>query len=486
MKKLFKKRWLKKVFKKRKGFSLHEIITVLVIIGILITATVVYAGNIRINNRDTKRLADVGEIHLALQLYQQDNGVFPASLPAGQALVSGNGKVYLPLVPANPQPHADGDCPDEGYGYTVSEDGLDYALSYCLGNGKKEVEAGKHIANKEGLNCKCPVGYSCKTGRCEIAFGEFWTKQLGSGDKPFRGGLACNKDCSKIAAATQEEQIGISLDGGVTWNFYGTSTWQYSDIAASSDLSKLAVAVKSGRIRQGGVWVNMNYIHTSNDSGKTWIPRTESGLRYWSSVASSSDGNVLIAGVGNNGYLYISKDSGATWTENAAAGLANWSDVDCSANGQIMAATDYVYPTPGYIRVSTNGGQSWTTKTEAGLRSWTAITMSSDGKKMYAVANSDYIYASTDYGNTWSPLANSDKSIWWDISTSSDGKKVVATANNGLYGQPGGIYTSQDSGKTWVISSPAELINEWDAAVVSANGSKIVASHDDDYLYTSP
>ena len=61
---------------------------------------------------------------------------------------------------------------------------------------------------------------------------------------------------------------------------------------------------------------------------------------------------------------------------------------------------------------------------------------------------------------------------WSAIASSADGTKLVATVNNGF------IYTSTDSGSTWLLhnSSPINSALRWSAAASSSDGTKLVAT----------
>jgi prepilin-type N-terminal cleavage/methylation domain-containing protein len=69
----------------RRAFTLVELLVVIAIIGLLSTVAVVATNSARIKSRDTKRIADLKQIQLALSLYYDDKGYYPPS-PAGYDL----------------------------------------------------------------------------------------------------------------------------------------------------------------------------------------------------------------------------------------------------------------------------------------------------------------------------------------------------------------------------------------------------------------
>jgi prepilin-type N-terminal cleavage/methylation domain-containing protein len=64
---------------KRTAFTLVELLVVIAIIGLLSTIAVVALNGARLNSRDTKRIADLKQIRLALSLYYDANGYYPPS-----------------------------------------------------------------------------------------------------------------------------------------------------------------------------------------------------------------------------------------------------------------------------------------------------------------------------------------------------------------------------------------------------------------------
>jgi prepilin-type N-terminal cleavage/methylation domain-containing protein len=69
------------MFKKMRGFTLVELIIVIVIIGILAAVTVVGYQNQTAKARDSKRLSDIDSIRKAVDLYYHTNGKYPDYVP---------------------------------------------------------------------------------------------------------------------------------------------------------------------------------------------------------------------------------------------------------------------------------------------------------------------------------------------------------------------------------------------------------------------
>ena len=67
-----------------------------------------------------------------------------------------------------------------------------------------------------------------------------------------------------------------------------------SSLTISNDGKKLAGCC--GTYYNGGSYINNSgYIYTSTDSGVNWTEQTSLGIKYWSSIASSSDSNQFVA-----------------------------------------------------------------------------------------------------------------------------------------------------------------------------------------------
>ena len=85
----------------KKGFTLIELLVVIAIIGILASIVLASLNSARIKSRDARRVADVKQIQLALELYFDTNKGYPAGADttALSVLQTGN---FIPSVPKDP------------------------------------------------------------------------------------------------------------------------------------------------------------------------------------------------------------------------------------------------------------------------------------------------------------------------------------------------------------------------------------------------
>jgi prepilin-type N-terminal cleavage/methylation domain-containing protein len=66
-----------------RGFTLIELLAVIAIIGILASVAIVSFTSAREKSRDGKRIAQVGQITRALELYYDSNQSYPSTTPSG-------------------------------------------------------------------------------------------------------------------------------------------------------------------------------------------------------------------------------------------------------------------------------------------------------------------------------------------------------------------------------------------------------------------
>ncbi|MFA4834332.1 MAG: type II secretion system protein [Patescibacteria group bacterium] len=138
--------------RKQKGFTLIELLVVIAIIGLLSTLAVVALNNARQKSRDAKRVSDIKQIQTALELYYNDANAYPTALTFGTGSVAYSGTTYMSIVPENPSPQNDGDCPTGDYTFTQDGSGSSYHISYCLGGTTGGLDAGTHTATPAGID----------------------------------------------------------------------------------------------------------------------------------------------------------------------------------------------------------------------------------------------------------------------------------------------------------------------------------------------
>ncbi|MDP3996832.1 MAG: type II secretion system protein [bacterium] len=124
---------------KNKGFTLIELLVVIAIIGILSSIVLTSLGAAREKARDVKRIAEIGQIQLALAQYVDSCGEYPDLLdPLADNGCSGvTLGTYMDPIPTAP---VGGEA--EEYTYDVSLDNS----SYCLGVG---LEASNSFAKTQ-------------------------------------------------------------------------------------------------------------------------------------------------------------------------------------------------------------------------------------------------------------------------------------------------------------------------------------------------
>lgn len=308
----------------------------------------------------------------------------------------------------------------------------------------------------------------------------------------------------KVLFATTFFFCGLSyLAFAQTWTQTSAPNASWAGVASSVDGSKLIAACDPS----GG-------IYTSTNSGLTWISNAVPAVG-WNSVASSADGSLLAAGSASAG-VYVSTNGGAVWTQAANVTGLLPGCVTVSANGDIMF--DAAAGGTNFFFISTNAGVSWTSNSSPALQqiassadatklvaagegiagpiytspdsgiTWISnnvspqrsgiVASSADGKTLAAASHNSpgVIFTSTNFGSIWTP-ANVPNDFWESLALSADGTKLVAAGyNRGLAGFVNLIYTSTNSGVSWVSNSPASSQNFAYGVFVasSADGNKLV------------
>lgn len=147
---------------KKNGFSLLELMIVMVILGILVGLV---SGNFFTSlkkGRDAKRKADLAQIQRALEMYYEDKQAYPTKTPGGTGFPFGekfcetgacgsDEKVYMENVP---------DEVKNGFSYQYDSDGTYYYLLSCIEN-TQDQGVGVSQNGYSGTDCGSDCGL-CK------------------------------------------------------------------------------------------------------------------------------------------------------------------------------------------------------------------------------------------------------------------------------------------------------------------------------------
>ncbi len=158
------------MFKKNKGFTLIELLVVIAIIGILASIVLASLNSARTKSRDARRIADLKQIQIALELFFDANRSYPVSIAE---LVTGG------QISVEPKDPIGGSL---SYAYAVAPAGCSaagptYCTHYHLG---AALEEGTNSALSSDKDCNS-LGVTCPAG---VAYTGGFDGGTGSPDTP--------------------------------------------------------------------------------------------------------------------------------------------------------------------------------------------------------------------------------------------------------------------------------------------------------------
>ena len=151
--------WVKHKIGNQKGFSLLEILIVIVILGILVVIGLNSFRTSQSRSRDAKRKAEISQLSRALEMFYQDKRVYPDSDGEGRiqlaGMVLGWGEPFVD--PENPSTVYMSKLPEEGCYYESVNEGRGY-VTYALLENKKDSDI-KGYYQKECADSSCSYNY---------------------------------------------------------------------------------------------------------------------------------------------------------------------------------------------------------------------------------------------------------------------------------------------------------------------------------------
>jgi prepilin-type N-terminal cleavage/methylation domain-containing protein len=151
---------MKKSYKR--GFTLIELLVVIAIIGILSSIVLASLNSARQKGRDARRISDIKQLQLALELSYDANGSYPTGLTTGALVTPG----YITTIPTDPVSLL-------GYAYTAIGSGATCS-SYHLG---AKLETTGHTAFNSDAdssgNTPCTGGSWAGNADIAVVAGDF-------------------------------------------------------------------------------------------------------------------------------------------------------------------------------------------------------------------------------------------------------------------------------------------------------------------------
>lgn len=97
----------KNLIKGSKGFTLIELLVVIAIIGILSSVVLASLSTARAKSRDARRISDIGQIQLALELLYDASSTYPIAAAvnttaASPTALNNLAPTYIPKIPTDP------------------------------------------------------------------------------------------------------------------------------------------------------------------------------------------------------------------------------------------------------------------------------------------------------------------------------------------------------------------------------------------------
>ena len=125
--------------RKQRGFTLIELLVVIAIIGMLSSVVLASLNGARVKARDARRLADLKQLQVALELYYDSgSNAYPITAAGGTTVtlaLGGLDPLYIQTLPIDPSRNSTVPykyCSIDGQGYALIASLEKNATTYCV------------------------------------------------------------------------------------------------------------------------------------------------------------------------------------------------------------------------------------------------------------------------------------------------------------------------------------------------------------------
>lgn len=275
-------------------------------------------------------------------------------------------------------------------------------------------------------------------------------------------GLGLFKDGNNVMNISLDVASGLSFNGTslrIDPSFAGSGLTYSNGTISVSPITQVSTIISG--TWQGGV-IQPAFGGTGNNSYNT------SGILFVSNSGAFST-------AANNSFTYDQAKVGV--------GINSIADPNNQGDGLTLKSKDILLNGTG-TRLSWSNNNleyTWSVRHDVasplsalsslGIKSWSNIIMSNDGTTILVFAGPGSPgYISRDYGLSWNMIFNDEGThIWQEPSISNDGSVIVLTASESY------VYTSTNGGQTFATRLTDDT-REWEYSSMSSNGQYILVS----------
>jgi photosystem II stability/assembly factor-like uncharacterized protein len=254
-----------------------------------------------------------------------------------------------------------------------------------------------------------------------------------------------------IYAGTVGQSVWRSKDSGESWQRASAGIFPEADIRAlaanPNDSSILYAGTEAGIFR-------------TKNGGNNWerLDSLMDELQIWAIAVNPKNPDIVFAGTCPSA-LFKSSDSGDTWRRlnvelaEECEGVPIVPRVTSISIDPDDDQTVYAGVEIDGLWLSTDGGETWGERSE-GLSSLDihGLTVVPGSPKVLVAATNNDVCVTTDL-NQWTPLSVGDHFPWpycrAAMYVPNDTRRVYIGAGNGPPGDEGGLFYTDDLGKTW-------------------------------------